>query len=56
MEARDIFDGAADVLVCDGFVGNIMLKTAQGTLAALTSWIKEEGKVSHFIETTDIFR
>lgn len=30
IEGRDIFLGAADVIVCDGFVGNIVLKTAEG--------------------------
>ena len=30
IEGRDIFMGLADVIVCDGFVGNIVLKTAEG--------------------------
>lgn len=30
IEGRDIFLGVADVIVCDGFVGNIVLKTAEG--------------------------
>ncbi|NLL61914.1 MAG: phosphate acyltransferase PlsX [Candidatus Atribacteria bacterium] len=30
IEGRDIFMGTADVIVCDGFVGNIILKTAEG--------------------------
>lgn len=30
LEARDLFRGRADVVVCDGFVGNIVLKTAEG--------------------------
>ena len=29
LEANEIFDGKADVLVCDGFVGNIILKEAE---------------------------
>jgi glycerol-3-phosphate acyltransferase PlsX len=31
VEARDIFKGDVDVVVCDGFVGNVVLKTAEGT-------------------------
>jgi glycerol-3-phosphate acyltransferase PlsX len=30
VEGRDIFDGACDVVVCDGFTGNILLKSAEG--------------------------
>jgi glycerol-3-phosphate acyltransferase PlsX len=30
IEGRDIFMGRADVMVCDGFIGNIVLKTAEG--------------------------
>jgi glycerol-3-phosphate acyltransferase PlsX len=30
VEGRDIFKGAADVVVCDGFVGNVVLKTSEG--------------------------
>jgi len=30
VEGNDIFEGAADVVVCDGFVGNTILKTAEG--------------------------
>jgi len=42
LEARDIFQGKADVLVCDGFAGNIMLKTAQGTMQEMFIRIKQE--------------
>jgi glycerol-3-phosphate acyltransferase PlsX len=30
VEGRDIFNGNADVIVCDGFVGNVALKTSEG--------------------------
>jgi len=30
IEGRDIFSGLADVIVCDGFTGNIVLKEAEG--------------------------
>jgi glycerol-3-phosphate acyltransferase PlsX len=46
IEARDIFDGHADILICDGFVGNIMLKTAQGTVKTLLNMLTQEAKNS----------
>ena len=30
MEGRDIFSGVADVVVCDGFIGNVLLKVSEG--------------------------
>jgi glycerol-3-phosphate acyltransferase PlsX len=41
LEARDMFDNRADVLVCDGFVGNVMLKTAEGTIRATRDWLTQ---------------
>ncbi len=34
VEGRDLYNGNADVIVCDGFVGNVALKTSEG----LTAW------------------
>lgn len=45
-ESRDIFDGSVDVLVSDGFSGNIMLKAAQGAAATIIYWMREEAKKS----------
>lgn len=42
IEARDIFSDQADVLVCDGFVGNTVLKLIEGTAQAMFSMIKRE--------------
>jgi glycerol-3-phosphate acyltransferase PlsX len=42
VEANDIFKGTTDIVVCDGFVGNVMLKTAEGLASMLTQFIKEE--------------
>ncbi len=42
VEGRDIFQGTVDVVVCDGFVGNIVLKTGEGMVAALFKMFKEE--------------
>lgn len=41
LEPRNLFDGNADVLVCDGFAGNIMLKTAQGAAQAMGFWLNQ---------------
>ncbi|SMB93600.1 phosphate:acyl-[acyl carrier protein] acyltransferase [Desulfonispora thiosulfatigenes DSM 11270] len=42
IEGRDILLGSADVMVCDGFVGNIVLKLIEGMAKAVTSLAKEE--------------
>lgn len=42
IEARDVPDGRADVLVCDGFTGNILLKTMEGTAGYIMGALKEE--------------
>jgi len=42
VEGRDIFEGDTDVVVCDGFVGNIVLKTSESTASAVVSWLKRE--------------
>lgn len=42
MEGRDIFSGRCDVLVADGFVGNVLLKAAEGTGEFLLSTLKSE--------------
>ena len=41
VEGRDIMSGDIDVAVCDGFSGNIALKTAEGTALAVMSVIKQ---------------
>lgn len=41
VEGRDINKGTVDVVVCDGFVGNIVLKFAEGLASAIMKLIKE---------------
>ncbi len=41
IEADRIFQGDADVIVCDGFIGNITLKTAEGVVFLMRQLIKE---------------
>jgi len=42
IEGRDILNGVCDVVVCEGFVGNVMLKLTEGTVAGLFKAIKHE--------------
>ncbi|MDW7673602.1 MAG: phosphate acyltransferase PlsX [Bacillota bacterium] len=42
IEGRDLLEGHADVIVCDGFVGNVVLKFAEGLAGTMFSLIKEE--------------
>ncbi len=42
LEGRDFFSGKADVFVCDGFVGNVVLKTMEGMASALGHFLKKE--------------
>ena len=41
-ESRDLLKGAADVVVCDGFTGNIALKLMEGTIKTFLSALREE--------------
>lgn len=41
VEGNDIFNGSTDVVVCDGFIGNIMLKTAEGVADTIGKIIKQ---------------
>jgi phosphate acyltransferase len=41
-EGRDILEGAADVLVTDGFTGNVALKAVEGTIRTLLDSLREE--------------
>lgn len=42
VEGNDIFKGTSDIVVCDGFVGNVALKTAEGLATMFASFIKQE--------------
>ena len=42
IEGDGIFKGEADVVVCDGFVGNVALKTSEGVAKMMAAFIKEE--------------
>lgn len=42
VEGRDIFTGDVDVIVCDGFTGNVILKTSEGLVAAIMNLLRGE--------------
>lgn len=42
VEGRDIFQGDVDVIVCDGFVGNVCLKVSEGLAEAIMSMLRTE--------------
>jgi glycerol-3-phosphate acyltransferase PlsX len=44
VEGNDIFKGTIDVVVCDGFVGNVALKTSEGVASLIAAFLKEEFK------------
>jgi glycerol-3-phosphate acyltransferase PlsX len=49
VEGRDIPKGTVDVVVCDGFVGNVVLKFAEGLATAIMNLVKNEIKSSGII-------
>jgi glycerol-3-phosphate acyltransferase PlsX len=42
IEGKDLLKGVTDVVVCDGFVGNVMLKTVEGVAIAIFDMMKEQ--------------
>jgi glycerol-3-phosphate acyltransferase PlsX len=45
-EGNDVFSGEYDVVVTDGFIGNILLKTSEGVASMMASFIKKSAKKS----------
>jgi glycerol-3-phosphate acyltransferase PlsX len=46
IEGRDIYAGTADIILCDGFVGNVILKVSESVIDTLVQLIKREIKAS----------
>lgn len=42
IEGKDLYKGQMDVAVCDGFVGNVLLKTTESIAKAISYWLKRE--------------
>lgn len=49
IEGKELFKGAADIVVCDGFVGNVTLKVIEGVSSMLLNLLKHEFKHSWFM-------
>lgn len=55
VEGNNVFDGSVDVVVCDGFVGNILLKTSEGVAETIGKFMKMHIKKSPFAVVGAIF-
>ena len=44
VEGNDIYKGTTDVVVCDGFVGNVALKASEGLVQMLATFLRQEFK------------
>src|SRR5205823_4281422 len=42
IEARDVYQGDADVIVCDGFTGNVALKISEGLVEVVEALLRDE--------------
>ncbi len=55
VEGNDIFKGTVDIVVCDGFVGNVALKASEGLAAMVSTFLKDGFKSSIFGYIAAIF-
>ena len=55
VEGNDIFKGTVDIVVCDGFVGNVALKTSEGLATMMGGFLKSEFSRSIFTRIAAIF-
>jgi glycerol-3-phosphate acyltransferase PlsX len=55
VEGRDIFTGEVEIIVCDGFVGNVALKLSEGMAKAMTRSLKTELMASFFGRAALVF-
>ncbi len=55
MEARDVMSGQVDVLVADGFSGNVLLKTIEGTASFMSGMLKEMFGKNLFTKVAALF-
>jgi phosphate acyltransferase len=51
VEGTDVFKGKADVVVCDGFVGNIALKSSEGAVKLMVQMLREELNANWWTKT-----
>ncbi len=55
IEGNDIFKGATDLVVCDGFVGNVALKTAEGVAKMMGDFLREGFRRSLYTRLAAVF-
>ncbi len=55
IEGDGIFLGEADVVVCDGFVGNVMLKSSEGVAKMIAHYMRQEFRRSPFTRLAGLF-
>ena len=55
IEGRDIMEGNADVIVCDGFVGNVVLKTVEGMGKVISNKVKSIFKKNFITKFAALF-
>ena len=55
VEGDDIYKGTTDVVVCDGFVGNVALKTSEGLARMLRTYLQDEFKRSWLTRISGLF-
>ncbi len=48
IEGHDLFESPIDVVVCDGFIGNVVLKSCEATAKVMFKWLKTELNMSPF--------
>ncbi len=46
VEGHDLFESQIDVVVCDGFVGNVILKSCEATAKVMFKWLKQDIKAT----------
>lgn len=54
VEGNDIFKGTVDIVVCDGFVGNVALKTSEGLASMISEFLRREFSRNIFTKITAI--
>jgi len=54
VEGNDIFKGVVDIVVCDGFVGNVALKASEGVASMIVGGLKQEFKRNIFTKLAAI--
>lgn len=54
IEGNDIFKGTTDIVICDGFVGNVALKTSEGLATMIVGFLRAEFSRNIFTKTAAI--